>query len=64
VNPYLNQLTLTGKTLSDFGVSSIAELNTQLQTLSTQALNSSDLLAYNSYFTVGNVQDQWYLNIH
>jgi Ca2+-binding RTX toxin-like protein len=29
-NPYLNSITLTGLQLSDFGVSSLAELNTQL----------------------------------
>jgi hypothetical protein len=44
-NPNLNSITLTGLTLTDFGVSTLAELNTQL-TLQT-----------NSHFIVGSVAD-------
>lgn len=44
-NPNLNSITLTGKTLQDFGASSLAELNAQLT-------NGS-----NSHFVVGKVSD-------
>jgi hypothetical protein len=44
-NPNLNSITFTGKTLQDFGASSLAELNTQLSSQS------------NSHFQVNSVTD-------
>ena len=74
VNPSLNQVTFSNHTLSEFGFSSIINLNSELQNLSTQALNNSganvvgDHIAMNSHFTVGQTIDvlgtHWYLNIH
>jgi hypothetical protein len=47
VNPNLNSITLTGFTLSDFGASSISELNAQIAA------------GTNKYFQVGSVTDQF-----
>jgi hypothetical protein len=45
MNPNLNSMTLTGLALSDFGVSSLAELNTQIANQT------------NSHFVVSTVSD-------
>ncbi len=76
VNSALNMITLSGHTLADLGFNSIAALNTELQTLSTEALNNSgpDVVlphtAINGHFIVGQTTDNvgtgvhWYLNVH
>jgi hypothetical protein len=76
INPALNQLTLSGHTLAEFGYNNIAALNTELQYLSTEALNNvgPDIIAphtaANGHFIVGQTTDNvgvgvhWYLNLH
>jgi hypothetical protein len=75
INPALNQITLSGHTLSNFGYDSITALNTALQNLSQQAMNNSGAniiashTASNGHFTVGQTTDDvgvgihWYLNV-
>ncbi len=75
-NSALNQLTLSGRSLADFGFNSIGELNTQLQHLSQEAAanTGADIIAShtasNGHFTIGQTTDNvgagvhWYLNVH
>ena len=67
-NPYLNSLTLTNTALSDFGFETIAELNSHLDNLNYQAsllaVSNDDFGYTEGNFTVGRIDDHWYLNIH
>jgi hypothetical protein len=71
----INTLTLSGKTISDFGYSDLASLNNVLQDLSDQASANTGAniiashTAKNGHFTVGQTTDNvgvgihWYLNV-
>ena len=75
-NSALNQLTLSTHTLSDFGFSTVAALDAQLQHLSQEAISNTGAditashTASNGHFTIGQTTDSvgagvhWYLNIH